>query len=106
MMFKWSGIYVNPQDVTAIYTARDGSGPHPFYMVVHLRDGKEYRLNYSSERNRDADASQLANMVSKMQPVPVTYDEIESLLDKVKSAIRRDVKALRAELTSAEKEEE
>ena len=94
-MFKWGGMYINPQDVAAIYTNRDSSQGHPFYMTVHLRNGKEFRTNYHDEGARDIDAAKLARWVDNMQPDPITRVEIEDLLDRLKGAIRRDIKALR-----------
>lgn len=101
-MFKWSGIYINPQDVAAIYTDTDSTKPLPFYMTVHLRDGKEYRMNYAKESARDADANRLASQVNRFMPEPVTRSEIEELMDKMKGAVRRDIKALQLEITKGE----
>ena len=97
-MFKWSGIYINPQDVAAIYPDTDSTKPLPFYMTVHLRDGKEYRMNYAKESARDADANRLASQVNRFMLEPVTRNEIEDLLDKLKGAVRRDIKALQMEI--------
>lgn len=97
-MFNWSGIYINPQDVDAIYTNRDNRQDYPFYMKVHLRSGEEYRVNYRTGDTRDADAERLAKLVNRLQPDPVSRYEVEGLLDRLKNAIRRDIKALRAEI--------
>lgn len=97
-MFKWNGMYINPMDVSAIYVNRDGTAAHPFGMVVHLRDGKEYQTNYATERGRDVDAARLAQEIGRMQPEPVTRLQVEIMIDKAKGAIRRDIKALRDDL--------
>ena len=101
-MFKWGGMYINPQDVTAIYANRDSSQGHPFYMTVHLRNGKEFRMNYQNEGARDIDAAKLACLVDKTQQDPITRADVEDLLDRLKGALRRDIKALREDLVKGE----
>lgn len=97
-MFKWSGFYINPADVSAILTGTDPKQGNAHYMVVCLRNGKEFRTNYERAAARDVDADRLASLVSRLQPDPVSRNELEDLLDKVKGAIRRDIKALRDEI--------
>lgn len=97
-MFRWSGMYVNPDDVTAIYKGYDAGKAHPYYMTVYLRNGTEYRVNYLKDTDRNYDAEKLANLVNTLHPDPVTRNEIEDLLDRLKGAIRRDIKALREDL--------
>ena len=105
-MFRWSNcFYINPEDVAAISTGSDGSSTHPHYMTVHLRSGKEYRVNYSAPSSRDADAQRLAQAVNKARPDPVSRYEMETMIDRAKESIRRDVKALRKDL-AAERERE
>ena len=98
-MFKWSGFYINPADVSAITTGIDQKQSNAHYMTVHLRDGKEYRMNYARADARDVDAARLAGMVGRLQPEPVTRSELDDLLGKAKDAIRRDIRALRLEIT-------
>lgn len=106
-MFKWSNcFYINPEEVAAISAGTDGSNTHSHYMTVHLRTGKEYRVNYSTASARDADAHRLAQAVSRTQPDPVSRYEMETLIDHAKDAIRRDIKALRKELKEKEGEAE
>jgi len=94
-MFKWSGFYINPADVSAILTGTDPKQGNAHYMVVCLRNGKEFRTNYERAAARDVDAERLAFQVNRLQAEPVTRYELEDLLDKVKGALRRDIKALR-----------
>lgn len=101
-MFKWGGMYINPEEVSAIFVSKDGTVGHPFYMTVHLRDGKEYKTNYATESGRDKDAARLAREIDRMQVEPVTRHQIEELIDKAKGAIRRDIKALREDLKGAD----
>lgn len=63
-----------------------------------MRDGKEYQTNYATERGRDVDAARLAQEIGRMQPEPVTKLQVETMIDKAKGAIRRDIKALRDDL--------
>ena len=97
-MFKWSGFYINPADVSAIATGADSSQSYPHYMIVHLHDSKEYRVNYVREEARNADAIRLAREVDRCQPEPLSAYKVEDLLDRMKGAIRRDIKALREEV--------
>lgn len=97
-MFVWNGFYINPLDVSAISTGTDNRQSLAHYMVVHLRDGKEYRVNYAGDRARNIDAARLANMVGALQVEPVTRNELRDLLDKAKDAVRRDIRALREEI--------
>lgn len=98
-MFKWGGyFYINPEEVAAISMGADSGNTHAHYMTVHLRTGKEYRVNYSSASARDADAHRLAQAVNKVMPDPVSRYEMESLIDRAKDALRRDIKALRKDL--------
>lgn len=101
-MFKWGAMYINPEEVAAIFVSKDGTVGHPFYMTVHLKDGKEYKTNYATESGRDKDAARLAREIDRMQVEPVTRYQIEELIDKAKSAIRRDIKALREDLKEAD----
>lgn len=101
-MFKWGGAYINPDDVTAIFTSTDSRQSRPFYMAVRLRDGKEYQMSYQTESSREVDAARLANLVNRRQPDPVSRAEIEGLLDRLKGALRRDIKALREEIAKGE----
>lgn len=101
-MFKWSGFYINPADVTAIITGVDNRQSHAHYMTVHLRSGKEYQSNYAREEARNLDAARLANEVSKLQAEPITRYEVEDIVSRAKEAVRRDIKALRDELKKEE----
>lgn len=103
-MFQWGGcFYINPGDVAAIGVGSDSSSTHSHYMTVHLRTGKEYRVNYDTASARNADAQRLAQAVNRAQPDPISRYEIEALLDRAKDAVRRDIKALRKDL-AAERE--
>ena len=104
-MFKWSGFYINPEDVAAISTGTDSRETYAHHMTVHLRNGRDFRVNYSSASARDADAQRLAQAVNKVRPDPVSRYEMENLIDRAKESIRRDVKALRRDIT-AERERE
>ena len=98
-MFKWGGyFYINPEEVAAISMGSDGSNTHPHYMTVHLRSGKEYRVNYQTSSARDTDAQRLAQAINRLRPDPVSRYEMESLIDRAKDALRRDIKALRKDL--------
>lgn len=98
-MFKWGGyFYINPGEVAAISMGSDGGNTHPHYMTVHLRTGKEYRVNYSTASARDTDAQRLAQAVNRLLPDPVSRYEMENLIDRAKESIRRDIKALRKDL--------
>ena len=98
-MFKWSSyFYINPEEVAAISTGTDSSNSHPHYMTVHLRSGKEYRVNYSTISARDTDAHRLAQAVNRILPDPVSRYEMENLIDRARDALRRDIKALRKDL--------
>lgn len=98
-MFKWSNcFYINPEEVAAISTGTDGSSTHPHYMTVHLRSGKEYRVNYTTASARDTDAQRLSQAVTRIRPDPVSRYEMETLIDRAKDTLRRDIKALRKEL--------
>ena len=97
-MFKWGDSYINPEDVSCIFNKNNGSIEYPFCMSVRLRYGGEYSLSYKRKADRDADAARLANLVSRRSPDPISRYEVEGLLDKVKNAIRRDIKALRLEI--------
>lgn len=101
-MFKWGGMYINQEEVAAIYVNKDGTQGHSFYMTVHMRDGKEYRMNYATESGRDKDAARLAREIDRTQVEPVTRYQIEEMIDKAKGAIRRDIKALREELKAGD----
>lgn len=100
-MVKLSGIYINPHDVSAIYTGVNNKDSYPFYVTVLMRNGKEYSVKYTKEGNRDADAQRLSRSVAIFYQAPVTLREVENLLDKMKGAIRRDIKALREEVEKA-----
>lgn len=102
-MFKWSGFFINPEDVAAISTGTDSRETYAHHMTVHLRNGREFRMNYSSASARDADAQRLAQAVNKVRPDPVSRYEMENMIDRAKESIRRDVKALRKDL-AAERE--
>lgn len=100
-MFQWGGcFYINPEDVAAISTGSDGSNTHAHYMTVHLRTGKEFRVNYGTASARNADAQRLAQAVNKARPDPVSRYEMENMIDRAKESIRRDVKALRRDITA------
>ena len=101
-MFKWRAMYINPEEVAAIYVSKDGTQGYPFYMTVHMRDGKEYQVNYATESGRDKEAARLAREIDRMQVEPVTRYQIEEMIDKAKGAIRRDIKALREALKAGD----
>lgn len=101
-MVNLSGIYyINPQDVAAIHTETNAKDTHPFIMTVVLRNGKELSIKYAKVGARDEEARRLSRAVEVFYPDPVTLREIENLLEKVKGAIRRDIKALREEVEKA-----
>ena len=95
---RFSGLYLNPADVAAIFTGTDSTQANAYYMNIHLRDGKEYKLTYGKETSREADAIRLSKAVNLQMAEPVTIDDVKDELDKVKGAIRRDIKALREAL--------
>lgn len=101
-MVNLSGIYyINPQDVAAIRTETSTIDAYPFVMTVVLRNGKELTIKYAKMGARDEEARRLYRAVEAFYPEPVTLREIENLLDKVKGAIRRDIKSLREDVEKA-----
>ena len=94
-MCCFSGLYINPADVSAIFTGTDSTQANAYYMTVHLRDGKEYKVAYSKDTARDADALRLSRAVNFQMTRPVTIEDVKEELDKMKGALRRDIKALR-----------
>jgi hypothetical protein len=101
-MVNLSGIYyINPQDVAAIRTETNVMDANPFVMTVVLRNGKELSIKYAKVGARDEEARRLSRAAEAFYPEPVTLQEIENLLEKMKGAIRRDIKALREDAGKA-----
>lgn len=101
-MIRLSSYYIAPEDVEAV-TAEESNRPdYPYRIVVTVKSGRLYSVDYRDERRRDEVASNIVRTVEteRARALPPTMQEIrwavQAEVDKLRPYLRRIEKGLKA----------
>ena len=99
-MYEWGGDYINPAEVEMITKGKNAGSEYPYTMTVYMKGGRQLSKCYKIVADRNDAARQLSVIVNMyiQSDRPATLREVESIVNKAKEAIRRDIKKLREEM--------
>lgn len=95
MMYDFNGNFINAAEIVSVSSRDSGNPTYPFQLVVTLKSGGQFAVNYKDKFSRTKEAQQIARFHDNTCPDPVSRWELQSLLDSQTAKLLRYIREIR-----------
>lgn len=99
MMYDFNGTFINAAEIVSVANKSSGNPAYPFQLVVTLKSGSQFAVNYKDEFSRKAEAQRIARFHDNTCPDPVSRWELQSILDSQTAKLLRYIREIRKLVT-------
>lgn len=99
MMYDFNGNFINAAEIVSVVSRDSGNPTYPCQLVVTLKSGVQFAVNYKDKFARTEEARRIARFHDNTCPAPVSRYELQSLLDSQTSKLLRYVREIKKIVT-------